>query len=57
MEAGGAHSSRVECVPFMPAGAEPFVFLSGRPAAERAADAGAGGVEAFLLIGLAIQNN
>jgi hypothetical protein len=34
-----------------------MVFLARRPAAQRAADAGAGSVGAFLLIGLAIQDN
>ena len=39
MQARWADSSRVERVPLVAAGAEPFVFLSGRPAAEWAADA------------------
>jgi hypothetical protein len=39
------------------AGARPHVILAGRPAAERAADAWAGGVESFLLIRLAINND
>ena len=57
MEARGAHSSRIECVPLMPAGAKPEVLLAGRPAAQRAANARAGRVEALLLFGLPIQNN
>jgi hypothetical protein len=33
VEASGAHSPRLERVPLMPAGAEPFVFLARQPAA------------------------
>jgi len=51
-----AHSSGIECVPLVAAGAEPFVLFAGRPAAERAPDAGVGR-EALFLVGLAIQNN
>lgn len=39
MEAGWAHASRIESIPFDSAGAKPFVFLSWRPSAQRAADA------------------
>lgn len=39
MEAGGANPSRIECVPFMAAGAEPFVFLAWRPTTQWAPDA------------------
>ena len=53
VQARWANSSRVEGVPDMAAGAEPFVFLAGRPAAEWASNAGAIGVEVFLLVGLA----
>jgi hypothetical protein len=56
VKASWAHSSRIERVPFVPAIAKPFVLFAGRPAAERAADAGTGRVEAFLLIRLAIQD-
>jgi hypothetical protein len=42
MEAGGADAPSIEGVPLIAAGAEPFVFLAGRPAAQRAADARAG---------------
>jgi len=56
LEAGGAYPSSVEGVPFVPTGERPAVILAGRPAAERAADAGAGGVEAFLLIGFTIHS-
>jgi hypothetical protein len=38
VEAGWADASRVERVPVIAAGAEPVIFLAGRPAAERAAD-------------------
>ena len=39
LEARWGDSPGVECVPFVAAGAEPFVFLSVRPAAERASEA------------------
>jgi hypothetical protein len=39
MQAGRAYPTRVERVPLEAAGAEPFVFLAGRPAAERATHA------------------
>jgi len=55
IEAGGADSSRVERVPFMAAGAKPFVFFAGRPAAERATDAWAGWVA--VLPNVAIQHS
>ena len=41
----------------MTAGAEPLVYLAGRPVAQRTADAGAGGAMALFLVGLAINNN
>ena len=41
----------------MPAGAEPFVFLAWRPAAERAADTRVGGFVTLLLLKLAILND
>jgi hypothetical protein len=50
-------SVSVEGVPFVPTGASPAVIPAGRPAAERASDARAGGVEVFLLIGFTINNN
>ena len=53
VQARRADGSRIERVPLAPAGAEPFVFLAGRSAAEGAPDAGAIGVEVFLLVGLA----
>jgi hypothetical protein len=56
VEAGGAHASGVEGVPFMAAGARPAVFLAGRPTAERATDARARGSATFLFLKLAIQN-
>jgi hypothetical protein len=55
--AGRADAPGIERVPLMAAGAEPFVFSAWRPAAERASDAGAGWVEAPLLIRLAIQDS
>ena len=39
VKAGWADAARVEGIPLVPAGAEPFVFFAGRPAAQRAADA------------------
>jgi hypothetical protein len=39
VKARRADASRIERIPLVAAGAEPFVFLSGRPAAERAPDA------------------
>src|ERR1700746_178092 len=42
VQAGWTDASRIECVPFVAADAEPFVFLPWRPAAKRAADAEAG---------------
>ena len=56
MKARRAHSSGIECVPFIPTGARPAVVLAGRPAAARASNARAGGVEALLLLSLGLQN-
>ena len=53
---GGAQPSAVKSLPLMPAFATPAVFLAGRPATERAPDAGAIGVEAVILLRVAIQN-
>jgi hypothetical protein len=39
MKTGRADASRIERVPLVSAGAEPFVVFARRPAAERAADA------------------
>ena len=39
VKARWADASRVESVPLVSAGAEPFIFLAGRPTAKRAADA------------------
>jgi hypothetical protein len=39
VQASGANASRVERVPLVPTVAEPLVLLTGRPAAEWAADA------------------
>jgi len=49
--------SRVEGVPIVAAGAEPFVLFAGRPAAERTSDAWAGWIVAILWLKLAIQNH
>jgi hypothetical protein len=57
MEAGGAYPASVEGVPLITATTRPAVILAGRPAAERAPNARTGRVEAFLLFGLAINNN
>ena len=39
VQAGWADTASVESIPFITAGAEPFVLFAGRPAARRAADA------------------
>jgi len=57
VKAGGTHTSCVEGIPSMSAVAKPEVFLAGRPAAERAADAGAGRIEALVFFKLAIRSN
>lgn len=57
VKARWADASRIKGIPRMSALAEPFVFLSGRPTAERAADARAGGIVALLFVEFAIQNN
>ena len=57
MKTGGAHSSRVERIPFMAAATRPAVVLAGRPTTEWASNAWAGRVEAFLLIKLAVRDN
>jgi hypothetical protein len=49
VQAGWAHASCIERVPFTAAGAKPLVLLAGRPAAERALDA-----RRFRLAGLLI---
>jgi hypothetical protein len=57
VKASGAYSSRIESVPLIAAGAEPAIFFAGRPAAERAADARAGGIVALFFFKFAIQND
>lgn len=57
VKAGWADASGVERVPFMAAGAEPFVFLARRPPAERAADAWFGRPYALLFSKLAVWND
>jgi hypothetical protein len=39
MEAGWTNTASIESIPLEAAGAEPFVFFAGRPAAEWTADA------------------
>ena len=56
VQAGWADASRIEGIPLIAAGAEPFVFFARRPTAERAADARAGWIEAYLLLKLAVWN-
>jgi hypothetical protein len=57
MEAGGANPSRIECVPFMAAGAEPFVFLAWRPATQWAPDARARWIATLSFVYFTIQND
>ena len=57
VKAGWAHASRVERVPFTAAGAEPFVFLARRPAAERAADARTGWLVGLIDCGFAVKHS
>jgi hypothetical protein len=56
VEASRAHSSGVKRVPHAAAVTRPEMVFAWRPAAERASNAGAGGFEALILIGLAIQH-
>ena len=55
VEARRAHASAIERVPLIAAGSRPAVVLAGRPAAERAADAGAGRIEALVESGVAVD--
>ena len=48
VQARRADSSRIKGIPRMTALTEPVIFLAGRPAAERAADAPDGGIVAFV---------
>jgi hypothetical protein len=57
VKARWADASGVERVPLIAALAEPFVFLAGRPAAERAADARTRWFVALLPFNLAIHNS
>jgi hypothetical protein len=43
MEAGRAHSTRIERIPSVAAATNPLVILARRPSVERASDARAGG--------------
>jgi len=52
VEAGWADASCIKSIPLIAAGAEPFVFLAGRPATKRAADA-----RRFRLAGLSLFVN
>jgi len=56
VQARWTDASSVECVPLIPACAEQFVFLAGRPAAQRASDARLGRALA-LFVKFSIQNN
>jgi hypothetical protein len=56
VKARWADPSGVERVPVEAAVTRPSVFLAGRPAAQRAADARAIGIEALVFLKLAIQN-
>ena len=49
-------ASGVKGVPLVPTSTEPFVFLAGRPAAERATDARRLRLAGFLLFKLAIHD-
>ena len=55
VQAGWADASGVKGIPSATAGAEPLVLPARRPAAERAPNAGAGGIKGFLLIWLAVD--
>ena len=57
VKAGWADAPGIERVPFVSAGAKPFIFLAGRPVAERAPNTGTGRIVALLLLSLAIQNS
>jgi len=56
VKASWADASRIEGIPLISAGAKPFVFFAGRPAAEWAADARTGGIVALVLLKLVIHN-
>jgi hypothetical protein len=55
VKASGADASRIKRVPFVSAGARPKVFLAGRPAALRAANARAGRIAALVFLKLVVQ--
>ena len=57
VETGWADSSGVEGVPLIPAVAEPLVFFTGRPAAERTTDTRAGGVLILFFLKFSIQHD
>ena len=59
VQASGADASGVEGVPLIAAGAIPFVFLAGRPTAERATDARRlrGGLLLFLKLAVRHQRS
>src|ERR1700745_3124096 len=56
VETGWADASGVKGVPLVPTSTEPFVFLAGRPAAERATDARRLRLARVLLFKLAIPD-
>ena len=57
VQARRTHAACLKGIPRMTALTEPVIFLAGRPAAERAADARSGGIVALFFIEFAIQNN
>ena len=57
VKARGAYAPRIERVPLVSAGAEPFVFFAGQPTTEWAADARAGWAVALLFLKLAVWSN
>jgi hypothetical protein len=58
VKARRADASSIERVPIVSARAEPFIFFSGRPATERAADARGFGIAGFLVfLKLAVWSN
>jgi hypothetical protein len=57
VKTGRAYSSRIERVPLVATTAKPVVVFEGRPATEWTPDAGIRGVEALVLINVAIKNH
>ena len=57
VKAGWTGSSCIKCVPFVPACAEPVIYIAGRPAAERAADSRTRWLVGLLFLKLAVWGN